>query len=184
MIISKSEKNNKKSLSNINNINYEKKIFDKIKKIEKTLPKFPDGRINYTNSKKSLVLTVFIRYKEKILILKRSNKVSTYKGKWSVITGYLDEPKSLFDKIIEEISEELGIFKDIILSFKYGNPFEFFDNKLEKIWIIHPAIVELKSNPKIILNWEHDEYKWITPDDLKKLDIVPNLNISLNKVLN
>ena len=159
----------------------EKKIIEMISEFAKKLPKFPDGRINYTNSDTSLVLTVFIKYKDKILILKRSNKVGIYQGKWNTVTGYLDEPKPLIEKIMEEIQEEIGINKDNILSYSLGDVFKFTDTKAKKTWIVHPAKVELKNNPEIKLDWEHTEYKWIKPEDLRKFDTVPNLNLSLKK---
>jgi len=81
----------------------EQKILERVKEFAKKLPKFPDGRIDYTNSDTSLVLTVFIKYKDKILILKRSNKVGTYQGKWNTVTGYLDEPKPLIEKSKEDM---------------------------------------------------------------------------------
>jgi isopentenyldiphosphate isomerase len=161
----------------------EKKILDKVKDFAKKLPKFPDGRIDFTHSETSLVLTVFIKYKDKILILKRSNKVGTYKGKWNTVTGYIDEPKPLIEKIIEEINEELGITEDNILSYSIGEPFKFKDPGIKKIWIVHPAKVELKNNPDIKLDWEHSEYKWIKPEDIKKFNIVPNLDLSLKRGL-
>ena len=161
----------------------EKKILDKVKDFGKKLPKFPDGRIDFTHSEKSLVLTVFIKYKDKILLLKRSNKVGTYKGKWNTVTGYIDEPKPLIEKIIEEISDELGITEANILSYSFGEPFEFEDTKIKKTWIVHPAKVELKKNPDIKLDWEHSKYKWIKPEELKKFNIVPNLDLSLKRGL-
>jgi len=39
----------------------EQKIIEMVRKFAKKLPKFPDGRIDYTNSDTSLVITVFIK---------------------------------------------------------------------------------------------------------------------------
>ena len=161
----------------------EQKITRMINEFAKKLPKFPDGRIDYTHSDTSLVLTVFIKYKDKILILKRSNKVGTYQGKWNTVTGYLDEPKPLIEKIMDEMQEETGIKKNNILSHSLGEPFKFTDPKARKTWIVHPAKVELKNNPDIKLDWEHTEYKWIKPEELKKFDTVPRLDLSLKKGL-
>jgi len=161
----------------------EQKIIEKINEFAKKLPKFPDGRIDYTNSETSLVLTVFIKYKDKILILKRSNRVGTYQGKWNTVTGYLDDPKPLIEKIIEEMKEETGINKDNILSYSLGEPFKFTDSKAKKTWIVNPAKVELKNNPNIKLDWEHTDYNWIKPEELKKFDTVPRLKLSLKKGL-
>ena len=161
----------------------EKKIIKMVKEFAKKLPKFPDGRIDYTNSDTSLVITVFITYKEKILILKRSDKVGVYQEKWNTVTGYLDEPKQPIEKIMEEIREELGIMEKNILSYSLGEPFKFTDPKARKTWIVHPAKVELKNEPDIKLDWEHTEYKWIRPEELEKFDTVPNLDLSLKRGL-
>jgi 8-oxo-dGTP pyrophosphatase MutT (NUDIX family) len=157
----------------------DKKIFEKLEEIEKYLPKFKDGRINYTKSKTCLVLTIFIEYNKKILLLKRSDKVGTYRNKWNAITGYIDEKKPLIEKIYEEIEEELGIAKKNILSYKIGKSFEFEDKKINKKWIVYPAKIKLKILPKIKLDWEHIAYKWINPNDLINYDIVPELDLSL-----
>lgn len=162
----------------------EKKIFKIIEELEKKLPKFSDGRINYTRSYKCLVLTIFITFKNKILLLKRSNKVGIYKNKWNTVTGYIDEKKPIYNKMIEELEEEINISKKNIVSYKIFQPFEFEDKKFNKKWIIYPSIVKLKDDPIIKLDWEHSEYKWINPRDIIKYDIVPKLDLSLNKVLN
>jgi 8-oxo-dGTP pyrophosphatase MutT (NUDIX family) len=159
-----------------------KEIFRKLIELEKKLPKFPDGRINYSKSDECLVLTVFITYNKKILLLKRSRNVGTYKNKWNTVTGYIDEKKPIFDKIIEELEEEIDINKKNIVYYTLFESFEFIDKKINKKWIVYPSIVELKKKPKIKLDWEHSEYKWINPRDILKYDIVPNLDLSLKKV--
>lgn len=164
--------------------NQEKEILKTVEKLAKKLPKFPDGRINYSNSDTALVLTIFIKYKEEILILKRSNKVSTYQGRWNTVAGYIDEIKPIHDKIFEEINEEIGVKKDNILSQRIGKSYTFKDMKVNKTWIVCPVLVELKNKPNIKLDWEHTEYKWIKPDELKKFNIVPKIEESLRRAIN
>ena len=67
----------------------ETEILKLIKEFAEKLPKFPDGRIDYHNSDTAPVVDVFVKYQGKILILKRSNEVSNYQGKWNCISGYL-----------------------------------------------------------------------------------------------
>ena len=155
-----------------------------IEELAKKLPKFADGRINYSDSDTAPVITVFLKYKGKILILKRSDKVSFYQRKWNTVAGYIDELKPIQEKITEEISEETGVKKEDILSHKIGKSYTFTDPLVNKTWIVIPAIVELKIKPKIKLDWEHTEYKWIKPEDLKKFDIVPKIDESLNRAIN
>jgi len=45
----------------------EEKILVTIKEFANKLPKFPDGRIDYSNSDIAPVITVFIKHKDKIL---------------------------------------------------------------------------------------------------------------------
>ena len=160
----------------------EEKILNIIKEFAKKLPKFPDGRIDYSNSDIAPVITVFIKYEDKILLLKRSDKVRVYQGKWNTIAGYLDEIKPVREKIVEEIKEEIGISEDNISSIYIGEPYEFTDIEVNKTWIVCPVSVELRNEPNIKLDWEHTEYKWIKPEKLKKFDVVCNLDKSLENV--
>ena len=158
-------------------------INETIKEFSEKLPKFPDGRINYSHSDKAPVLNCFVKFGDRVLILKRSDKVGAYKGKWNSVAGYLDEPKPVREKVLEELKEELGILKNDILSVKMGEPYEFFDDSIKKTWIIHPVLVELKQKPKIKLDWEHTDFKWIAPEELLDYDIVTKLDESLKRVL-
>jgi len=163
--------------------NNEDAIIEKIRDVARRLPKFPDGRINYHHADTALVLTVFVQYNDKILLLKRSDKVSTYKGKWNTVTGYLDEPRPLLEKIHAELQEELGITEDIIESYHIGEFFSFTDPTVQKTWIVHPAIVTLNRLPRITLDWEHTDYVWIDPEDMTQYDTVPKLSLSLRQDL-
>lgn len=154
-----------------------------IKEFSKKLPKFSDGRIDYSNSDKAPVLICFIKYQDNILLLKRSDKVRTYQGLWNTVAGYLDELKPVVQKTHEEVSEEIGVGKKNILKTKLGNPFEFYDKDIKKTWIIFPILIELKFRPVIKLDWEHTDYKWIKPSQIKEYNIIPNLDKTLSKVL-
>lgn len=159
-------------------------IFENVlREFSEKLPKFSDGRIDYSSSNKAPVLTCFVKYKDKILLLKRSDKVRVYQGLWNSVAGYLDEFRPLEEKALEELREELGITADIIKQTKLGLPYELIDDKAKKIWIIFPVLVELNKEPVIKLDWEHTDYKWIDSADLKSFDIVPDLDKTLTKVL-
>lgn len=162
----------------------EQEILKTIEGFAKRLSKFSDGRIDYSNSDTAPVITVFVRYKDKILLMKRSDKVRTYKGKWNTVAGYLDELRPIREKVLEEVREELGIGKDNVLSIRLGKSYKFTDNQANKTWIVHPILVELKTKPAIKLDWEHTEYKWIKPEKLKEFDTVPKLEKSLENALN
>ncbi len=161
----------------------EKEILRVIKKFRQELPKFPDGRINYRRSKEAPVLNVFLKYKNKILILKRSGKVLAYKEKWNSIGGFLDEVKPVGEKVLEETKEETGIDNENIIKIKIEKIIKYEDVKINRIWLIVPVLVELKEKPEIELDWEHDEYKWIRPEEIRKYDTIPDLDKILNSLL-
>ncbi len=89
------------------------------------LPKFPDGRIDYSSSDKAPVLTCFVRFEDKILLLKRSDRVGTYRGKWHTVAGYIDEPKPIQQKALEELEEEPDIHREDVSSFTRVSPMSF-----------------------------------------------------------
>ncbi len=150
----------------------------------KILPHFADGRIDYSDAQTAVVLTVFIKHNNQILLLKRSDKVRTYQHKWNTVAGYLDNPQqTLKEKIFEELNEETSITSDIIASCKIGSSYQFTDAEIKRTWFVFPAMVTVKGEPNIHLDWEHDRYQWIYPADINEYDTVPNLNISLSKIL-
>ena len=162
----------------------ESAYFNLIHKLSKNLPEREVGRIDYTNANKVPVVTIYIRFKKKILLLKRSNEVLTYKGKWNTVAGYLDQNKPIKEKIIEELYEELGISENDIQSYKIGSSYSFFDESIKKEWIVFPVLVTLKKMNQVKLDWEHTDYTWIYPEKIDEFDTVPNAKKSLLSALN
>ncbi len=161
----------------------EQRISKTIRRFARSLPRDPDGKIDYSDSHVALSVTVFIKYRGKILLLKRSDKVRTYQGKWCPVTGYLEELKPIRKKALEEVQEETGISRSSISSIHIGKPYEFKDPKLGVTWIDHPVLLELKNKPDIELDWEHTEYRWIKPEELNNFDTVPELDKTLENAL-
>ncbi|UCG95110.1 MAG: NUDIX domain-containing protein [archaeon] len=152
-----------------------------VKEFAEKLPRFDDGRIDYHGSKKAPVVTVFVKLGKRILLMKRSDKVYTYRGRWNTVAGYLDELKPLREKILEELEEETGVGEGQILSIRVREVYRFTDKG--RTWMVHPALVEVKPGTEIKLDWEHTEYRWINPEDLKGYDTVPHLEEGLKIVL-
>jgi 8-oxo-dGTP pyrophosphatase MutT (NUDIX family) len=148
-------------------------IFHSIEEFSRKLPKFPDGRIDYSNSDRAPVITAFVKCEDKILLLKRSKEIKNYPQKWNAVTGFMDELKPVEEKVLEEIEEELGIGKGSIVLMRIGKPYEVTDYDVKKTWIVNPVIVELKRIPEIRLNFEHTEFKWIKREELSYFNTVP-----------
>lgn len=125
------------------------------------------------------IVTSFIQDEQKILILKRSDKVKTMKGLWAGISGIIEKNESPLTRAKIEIYEETGISENKIKLIKSAEKLRVNSPQYENHeWEIFPFLFEAK-NPEIKLNWENSEYLWITLDELKNYNSVP----SLEKVL-
>lgn len=138
--------------------------------------KFPDGRIDYHHAAAAPVLSCVVRRGEEILLLKRSDRVGSYKGWWHVVGGYLDEPMVPVEKkALLELQEELGIPKDAVGNIQTREPFEVFDPDVAKTWQVHPVLVEVTGDPPIRLDWEHTEYRWVRPSEVPSYHPIPSV---------
>lgn len=142
-----------------------KKAPETVKKLDKKLPHFSDGRIDYSNSEVATTIVAFLKFNDEILLLKRSNKVNSRKNKWGVVAGYLDEIKPVIKKATEEIEEETGIGKENFSAITKNKVFEFEMNGVK--YHSHPVLVDLKSKPDVELSWEHTEYQWVKINNIK-----------------
>jgi 8-oxo-dGTP pyrophosphatase MutT (NUDIX family) len=144
-------------------------------------PKFKPkpGQIDYTHARWCPVINVVVMHRGKILIVKRSKHLRFYPGLWNGIGGFLDDKKSLEEKVREELHEELGIKPRDIILMKFGQIFDADDPKIKKTWVIHPVLVKVRTN-KIRLDWEAEEYRWVRPKEVKDFRIVPSFRRVLN----
>ena len=129
------------------------------------------------------IVTSFIKNSNKILILKRSNKVRSMKGLWSGVSGIIENNENPKDRAKIEIFEEIGMTKDEISFIKSIEKIKISSPQYENHeWEVFPFLFETKEI-KIKLNWENSEFKWIKVDELKNYKTVPNLNKILFNLL-
>ena len=139
-------------------------------KIEKF--KLKPGQIDYTKARWAPVINCVIKYKDKFLLVQRSEKLNFYPRYWNGISGFLDDHKTLAEKVEEELREELGINKKDILQIRLGEIFDQDEPKYKKTWIVHPVLVKVKIN-KIKLDWEARNYQWVNLQEANKLKLLP-----------
>ena len=129
------------------------------------------------------IVTSFIQNDQKLLILKRSDKVRTMKGLWAGISGIIEKNEVPLTRAKIEIYEETGISEDKIRLIKNAEKLRIDSPQYENHeWEIFPFLFEAK-NPHIKLNWENSEYTWITADELKNYNTVPSLEKVLQNLL-
>jgi len=126
------------------------------------------------------VVTCFLEHSRKILILRRSSKVGTYRRSWAGVSGYIETND--IDQAFTEIRQETQLYQKDLKLIKKGKPLEVIDKNLNRTWIVHPFLFHVKAPDKIKIDWEHTESKWIKPSELKKYDTVPGLGKALARV--
>lgn len=127
------------------------------------------------------IVTAFIEYRGKILLLRRSQKVKTMKGKWAGVSGYIEKSEEPVRRAITEIKEETGFTDENIKFLEEGKPLEAADRPNNITWVVHPFYFRSNTDD-VQLDWEHDAYKWIHPSELEKFDTVPRLKEAFDRV--
>jgi 8-oxo-dGTP diphosphatase len=145
-----------------------------------------DNDNNKNNNKKMTIknniVTTFIEYQGKVLLLRRSQKVKSMKGKWAGVSGYIETQQEPLRQAFKEVHEETGLTNKNIKVLIEGKPLEAVDNPPDNVtWIVHPFYFRSNTNA-ISLDWEHDQYKWISPAEIENYDTVPRLKEALDRV--
>ena len=120
------------------------------------------------------VVTSFIQHQGMILLLRRSEKVGSYKGKWAGVSGYL-EATSPLEQALKEINEEIGLNELQVDLVNSGEPLEVLDKQLNICWVVYPFLFDTAVPEKISLDWEHVEMQWVKPKEFRHIATVPKL---------
>ena len=75
----------------------------------------------------SRVVTCILEHDGKILLLKRSKAVGTYRGLLGGVAGYIEAHEKPFDTAVKEIWEEVGIGSGDLTLVRKGKPVRFTD---------------------------------------------------------
>ena len=125
------------------------------------------------------IVTCFITNKDKILILKRSDKVKSMKGLWAGVSGIIEKDESPLARAKREIFEEVGLHEGQINLLKSKKEMRIVSPQYKNHeWLVFPFLFGTE-NQTIKLNWENSDYRWISIDEIKNFETVP----SLDKVL-
>lgn len=126
------------------------------------------------------VATSFLYLDGRVLILKRSKKVGTFKEHWAAISGTVEDGETPTHAALREIEEETGLSKGKLSHVKSGNA--ILVDSQEGSFRVFPFLFRTETE-NINLNWEHSEYAWISKNELGKYKTVPKLAETLNEVL-
>ncbi len=128
-------------------------------------------------------VTSFLESEDEILILLRSEHVSTYRGSWAGISGSIDNDKTADEQALVEIEEEVGLLRSQVELIRKGEPQVIIDLKHHVRKIVHPYLFHIKDRSKITIDWEHNAIAWIKPGEIDNYETVPELKKTLAQVL-
>ena len=122
------------------------------------------------------IVTSFIKNGDRVLILKRSDKVKSMKCLWAGVSGIIEKNDTApLARAKTEILEETGINEEEIELLKANERIKIEAAQYKNHeWNIFPFLFKTE-NPEIKLNWENSEFKWIKPNEIKNYETVPEL---------
>jgi len=138
------------------------------------------------------VVTCFLEHQGRLLLLRRSQKVRTYRGKWAGVSGSIErESSSALEQAFKEIAEETGMGAEDVELLRAGEPLEVVDSEHALStaegsavkWLVYPFLFRVVHPTNIRLDWEHSECRWIYPEELPQLDTVPRLKETWERLL-
>jgi translation initiation factor 2B subunit (eIF-2B alpha/beta/delta family) len=126
------------------------------------------------------VVTLFLRHRADVLLLKRSADVGSYAGQWGAVAGHVEDndPEA---SALQEIEEETGLSEADVDLARRGEPFEVVDDDRETRWVVHPYLFDAATR-SVVLNWETEQAEWTLPTAVLRRDTVPNLWASYMRV--
>jgi len=126
------------------------------------------------------VVTVFLRHRGDVLLLRRGEDVGSYPGTWSAVTGHVenDDPHT---SALNEIEEETSLSERDISLVREGPTFTVTDEERDTHWQVHPVLFDADTR-MVDTNWETAEAEWASPTSLLRRETVPELWTSYRRV--
>ena len=126
------------------------------------------------------VVTCFLESNGEILLLRRSQQVGSYHGRWAGVSGYVETTPD--EQALTEITEETSLQPEDLQLLRKGEALTVEDEELGVRWLVHPYLFHINDRGKIRTDWEHLETRWILPKDIGDFVTVPRLKETLDNV--
>ncbi len=133
-----------------------------------------------SNLPEKRVVTCFLESGNKILILRRSEQVGSYQGRWAGVSGYIETTPD--EQALIEIEEETALSPEDLTLVKRGEPLSVDDTQMGVRWVVYPYLFRIKDPHKVKTDWEHKEARWIKPEEITDYETVPKLAEALARV--
>ncbi len=126
------------------------------------------------------VVTVFLRHESDVLLLRRSEAVGSYAGRWGVVAGHAEGEPDRAAR--EEIAEETGLDPvDDVNFVRAGESVPVEDAALDTRWIVHPSLFDAATRA-VRPTEETETVEWVPPTEILRRETVPELWTSYDRV--
>lgn len=130
------------------------------------------------------VVTCFLRSEGEVLLLRRSDAVGSYSGRWGGVAGHVADDDGR-DREPEaaaraEIEEETGL-GDAVTLVRRGPSFPVEDGDRGTRWVVNPFLFDCASRD-VRVNEETTETAWVHPPEILRRKTVPRLWTSYDRV--
>ena len=100
----------------------------------------------------------------KYLILRRSAEKDVGAGQWECVTGRVDQGESFPEALHREVKEELGI--EVRAEFFLRTEHFYRGEAIPENEMVGVMYYCSLDNPEAIqISWEHEEARWVTPEE-------------------
>lgn len=131
------------------------------------------GTLTIDGVKETHVVTAFLERPDgRILLLLRSERVGTFRGRWAGVSGFLEDTTPLA-QARREVHEETGLGPERLELADEGAP--ILVRESSTVFIVHPFRF-LVSAPELRLDWEHVTAEWVDPKEIARRPTVPKLD--------
>jgi 8-oxo-dGTP pyrophosphatase MutT (NUDIX family) len=117
-----------------------------------------------------------------VLLVRRSERVRTYRGAWAGVSGYLEPGVTPLDQAFTEVHEETGLERADVTLLQTGELLAFYDAQIGQSWVVHPFLFAISSPDRIRTDWEATDHRWVRPDEVAAYPTVPMLVEALARV--
>lgn len=139
-----------------------------------------------TGAQPTQVVTAFLLKREgdqdAVLLVRRSQRVRTYKGAWGAISGYLEPGVTPLEQAYTEVREETGLDRDDVRLLAQGQPLHVEDRDQGLDWLVHPFLFAVEHPERVHIDWEAEHMEWVAPDTVRERTTVPRLAEALESV--
>jgi 8-oxo-dGTP diphosphatase len=132
------------------------------------------------------VVTCFLlrrdRGRDEVLLVRRSDRVRTYRGRWAGVSGYVEPGVDPQTQAYVELREETGLTPEEVTLVRSGAPLPVHDREAALRWVVHPFLFLVSAPDRVHIDWEARELRWVATGDIAEFDTVPGLAEALGRV--